>query len=252
MKKIVLLIIVFAGVGLALLSFTSGKDVRAEKTGFAVIELFTSQGCSSCPAADKLLSEIVKEKNDTKVFGLSFHVSYWNYLGWKDPYSSKEYTQRQRDYGAFFRNSSIYTPQMVVNGKREFVGSSQANAKKAIEEALSQPAVHHLNLDVKRTHEELIIHYDMEGPLNDVVLNIALVERNIATEVKRGENRNRTLRHDNVVRSFKSIPARKKGQLMLPFANNPKLENGSVIAYVQNKGTFEISGATGIELTVLK
>ncbi|MEM6525653.1 MAG: DUF1223 domain-containing protein, partial [Bacteroidota bacterium] len=107
---------------IVLTSFNSLTDnPKVADHGVAVVELFTSQGCSSCPSADKNLSQLIKDKNDRKVFGLSFHVSYWNYLGWKDPYSKEAFTERQRKYAAKFANSSIYTPQMIVNGKEEFV-----------------------------------------------------------------------------------------------------------------------------------
>ena len=91
-----------------------------------VVELFTSEGCSSCPPADKLLSRIVDDANDhVEVLALSFHVDYWDYIGWKDPYAKSTFTQRQRAYARKFYSSQIYTPQMVVNGKHEFVGSDQ-------------------------------------------------------------------------------------------------------------------------------
>ena len=89
------------------------------QNGVNVVELFTSQGCSSCPPADALLAQI---KDDTNVIALSYHVDYWNYLGWKDPYSNKAYSAYQRSYAKEL-NSGVYTPQMVVNGSKEFVGS---------------------------------------------------------------------------------------------------------------------------------
>src|SRR5258708_28691391 len=94
-----------------------------------VIELFTSQGCSSCPAADKNLAEIIEkaEVNGQQVIGLSFHVDYWNYIGWKDPYSKAEFTERQRKYSAHMNSESVYTPQMIVNSEKEFIGSDKIN-----------------------------------------------------------------------------------------------------------------------------
>ncbi|MEO1256072.1 MAG: DUF1223 domain-containing protein, partial [Bacteroidota bacterium] len=91
-----------------------------------MIELFTSEGCSSCPPADRLLSSVINNTDkNVEVLGLSFHVDYWDYIGWKDPYASKAYSTRQRVYGRKFQNRSIYTPQMIVNGKHEFVGSNR-------------------------------------------------------------------------------------------------------------------------------
>lgn len=109
MMKTGILIVVIVGLALTL-SFKQNNDSYS----VTVVELFTSQGCSSCPSADKLLSELSKKEN---VLALSFHVSYWNYLGWKDPYSNEQYTERQRDYARVLHLRSIYTPQMIVNGK---------------------------------------------------------------------------------------------------------------------------------------
>lgn len=248
MKKAIFLPVLFAFVVLISLSFTDKKPLSSQNTGFAVVELFTSQGCSSCPSADRLLSEIVKENGDNEVFGLSFHVSYWNYLGWKDPYSNETFTKRQRDYGATFRSITIYTPQMVVNGKKEFVGSDRSNAKRAIAEALAEPSQHQLSLIVEKRDDKLVVNYDVEGPMKGYVINFALVERNIVTHVKRGENRNRTLQHDNVVRAFKTLPIQKTGQTELPIPNDLKTEDGNVIAYVQHKDGLAISGATRLVL----
>src|SRR5437899_2881738 len=102
-----------------------------------VVELFTSQGCSSCPAADKNLAEIIEkaEANGQQVIGLSFHVDYWNYIGWKDPYSKAEFTERQRKYALRMNSENIYTPQMIVNGESEFVGSDKNTSTKEIGKA---------------------------------------------------------------------------------------------------------------------
>jgi hypothetical protein len=99
--------------------------------GAVLIELFTSEGCSSCPPADRLLEKLAAENND-KVYVLSFHVDYWNYIGWKDPFSQARFSQRQRNYARQFSLESIYTPQMVVNGVAEFVGSDEQKLRAAI------------------------------------------------------------------------------------------------------------------------
>ena len=103
-------------------------------TPFAVVELFTSEGCSSCPPADNLLGEIVKDaqKGQQRVYCLSFHVDYWNSLGWRDPYSDPAFSRRQREYARAFESVQVYTPQMVVNGSTGFVGSDRtARASKS-------------------------------------------------------------------------------------------------------------------------
>lgn len=215
---------------------------------FAVVELFTSEGCSSCPPADTLLAEIAGQKN---VYALAFHVDYWNYLGWTDPFSDAKFSDRQRAYAGKFRIRSIYTPQMIINGTEEFVGSDRQRAKRAIDAALKKPA----SVEVKLRAVAAIanrgegndprspsaatttIEYEVTGVSPGSVLNLALVERGLVTNVKRGENAGKTLRHENVVRMFVTKPAG-KGEVELPAKPNT-----SVIAYVQDAKTMEVLGA---------
>ena len=106
-------------------------SLKQNPKGFAVIELFTSEGCSSCPSADEAVTEIAKENAET-VFVIGFHVDYWNNLGWKDQFSDHGYSERQKQYASIFNLNSIYTPQVIVNGKKEFVGSDRGQLKKTI------------------------------------------------------------------------------------------------------------------------
>lgn len=219
------------------------EDETTDENDFAVVELFTSQGCSSCPAADRLLSEFIAKKDD-KVFGLSFHVSYWNYLGWKDPYSKEEFTERQRQYARTFNNSNIYTPQMVVNGTKEFVGSNRVAAEKAMEQAFASSNKHNISLNIVQENNKLDISYTLDGSLSEQLVNFAVVEKDREDLVSRGENRNRTLHHDNVVRLFKTLPADKAGIVTMSLPGDLNLDKSAVIAYVQHKRTMAITGAT--------
>ena len=109
--------------------------------GFAVVELFTSEGCSSCPPADALVARVQKESTNKPVYILAFHVDYWNRLGWKDVYSSAEYSARQNQYANWLNLSSeVYTPQAIVNGHTEFVGSEEGTLRKAIQAGLQKSA----------------------------------------------------------------------------------------------------------------
>ena len=204
---------------------------------FVVIELFTSQGCSSCPAADKNLSEIIQraEREGKPVYGLSFHVDYWNYIGWKDPYSSKEFTERQRKYSKEMGSDGVYTPQMIVNGESEFVGSQKGSAEKAIEEALKKkPSFQILISDLEVIDDRLRLRYTIDKSPGDETVNVAVVERDVENYVARGENSGKTLHHDNVVREFKSFPLQRQGQLeiKIPPLNSTKT---SVILFIQDK-----------------
>src|ERR1700709_1958776 len=114
---------------------TSSKSMNGND-GFAVVELFTSEGCSSCPAADDVVAKVQNENNDKPVYILAYHVDYWNRLGWKDVFSDAAYSKRQNQYAAWLNLESIYTPQVVVNGNKEFVGSQESTLRSVIKDDL--------------------------------------------------------------------------------------------------------------------
>ena len=116
-----------------------------------VIELFTSQGCSSCPPADRLLSRLAEEPAYRgKVVPLAFHVDYWNYIGWTDPFSSPRWSERQRDYGRSLGLGTVYTPQLVIDGRSECVGSQEGDVRREIARALAAPPAGRVELSVSR------------------------------------------------------------------------------------------------------
>src|SRR5436305_253879 len=108
------------------------------ENGIAVVELFTSEGCSSCPPADELLSDLKTSMRGKNIFLLAFHVDYWNYLGWNDRFSDAAFSKRQSHY-ADVLHAEVYTPQMIVNGQKVFVGSKRSEAEDAIADALKNP-----------------------------------------------------------------------------------------------------------------
>jgi hypothetical protein len=170
-----------------------------------LVELFTSEGCSSCPPADALLSRLGRTQpvRGADIIVLEEHVDYWDRLGWKDPFSSEAATERQGDYGAAFGGSQVYTPQMIVDGRSEFVGSSDTDALRAIRAAsqAQKPAVQ-LSWDKDDT---LAIHIE---PLNNAgqhdgqQLILVVAENMLHSDVKRGENAGRALEHNGVVRQL--------------------------------------------------
>lgn len=214
---------------------------------FAVLELFTSEGCSSCPPADDILRGVAHQDN---VFALSFHVTYWNKLGWKDAFSQKMFDERQYAYGRLMQSNGVYTPQLVVNGLEEFVGSRKSQTEKSIEKSLSQKAKASIILNKMLENNTLKANYKLEGNFKNTVLNIALVERHIETKVLRGENSGRTLKHDNVVREFQTIQIEGagKGSVSLSLPSDFKQKDGVVVAYLQNKDTWKIVAASKIGL----
>jgi hypothetical protein len=210
-----------------------------DSKGFAVVELFTSEGCSSCPPADKLLADLAADarRKNQPVYFLSFHVDYWNHLGWTDPFSDPAYSQRQRDYAQSFRTQSIYTPQMIVNGRTEFVGSDRAAAQRAIAAALSKPAAATIDLKaaVSPDGKTLTADYCIHGAPAGSKLNLALVESSLKVNVPHGGNAGRTLPHANVVRAFKTadVPADGAARLELPVRPDVKLDHAEVVGYLQ-------------------
>lgn len=217
-----------------------------------LIELFTSQGCSSCPAADRLLTSLLEESENKAagVIGLSFHVSYWNRLGWRDPYSSETYTIRQRNYGRALALNTIYTPQMIVNGKYQFVGSDERKATESIEKALKLKTKTDIELsNVLIGAEELSFDFRIEGKTEGREINFALVEKHLVNYVPRGENSGRTLEHDNVVRVFDMADAKSSGNHRLKIKDDKiDLKKCLLIAYVQREDNLEIEGACRVKL----
>ncbi|MBC8154592.1 MAG: DUF1223 domain-containing protein [Bacteroidetes bacterium] len=216
----------------------------------AIVELFTSQGCSSCPPADRLLTEISRQAiaNGQAVYALSFHVDYWDRIGWRDPYSDHSFTLRQRQYARQFKLESIYTPQAVLNGKREFVGSNRAQLRAQLASTLDEPAPVAVQLSATRQGQTITVKYKLAGTLVGTVLNVALVSSVVSTVVKRGENAGHTLSHNNVVRAFTTIRATEKGRTTLTAPADFDPANGAVIGYVQQENTLATLGAnrTGI------
>ncbi|MFI6069271.1 DUF1223 domain-containing protein [Micromonospora sp. NPDC051227] len=221
--------------------------------GFAVVEMFTSQGCNSCPPAEELLSGIERDARDRgqNVFALGFHVDYWDDLGWPDQFADAAYTARQEAYARAFGTRGLYTPQMVVNGTVEFVGSDRRRAAAAIMSAMASTATTPLALSIANVgNDRVMVDYRTEQPPERAVLQMAVVERDLTSEIARGENAGRTLRQDNVVRAFRSVGLdAERGQVEL--ATPPGLDprSASVVGYVQENGERAIVGATAIELS---
>ncbi len=220
---------------------------------FAVVELFTSEGCSSCPPAEAFVGDLTREARASggRVYTLAFHVDYWDYLGWKDPFGDAAHTKRQQGYAQALRAGNVYTPQMIVNGADAFVGSDRDKGRQAIEAALGLPAAVRLALNVEPAPEGVKVGYELNALGKTVLLNVALLERGLVTAVGRGENAGRTLHHENVVRVFKSLPLTgdAQGSLSLFPPKLFKSEHASVIAFAQDPKSYRIVAATQADLT---
>lgn len=185
----------------AILFFTSFTDLVDKKhDSVVVLELFTSQGCSSCPSADVLLEKVSKEFANDNLFGLSYHVDYWNYIGWTDPFSKKEFTEKQRSYARKFRDNQIYTPAVIVNGKEHFVGSNRSKMYAKIKEYKNKSSNYSISLGaIEKTAKSIKINYKIDGNIANTKARIVLAIKERTTNVKRGENARRTLKNSNIV-----------------------------------------------------
>ena len=232
----------------ALLCFAWSAPSHAETRGVAVVELFTSQGCSSCPPADRVLAELDAEARRTgqPVFILSYHVDYWNRLGWTDPFSSAEASQRQREYAHLFRSNRIYTPQMIVNGVNPFVGSDERLARRAVSHALQAHAKTEVTLGSPVIQGQTVsVTVRLPDPLGDNHrLMVALTQHGLGNDVPRGENRGRHLTHAGVVRAFANHTATAGEQTVDLTLPDPIDADYRVVAFVQSVKTGQIHGAT--------
>src|SRR5271168_1313142 len=178
-----------------------------------LIELFTSEGCSSCPPADALLERLDHSQpvSGAELIVLSEHVDYWNDIGWKDPYSSHEYSERQGAYAGKFGLGSVYTPQMVVDGRFQFVGSDERRAIEAIENAAKLEKIPVSLSSVRLEGERTVaLHVDAgalpaSSPAKSASVLLAIADESDESHVSRGENAGRTLRHVAVLRNLTRI-----------------------------------------------
>ncbi|HEV3326471.1 MAG TPA: DUF1223 domain-containing protein [Puia sp.] len=215
--------------------------------GFAVVELFTSEGCSSCPPADQLVARIQQEAKDQPVYILAFHVDYWDRQGWKDAFSDPRYTQRQNRYASWLNLQSVYTPQIVVNGRKEFVGSQENTLRSAINSSLEQTPAARLTIsDVRMDQGKISWHYQVQNAVANSSLIVAIVQRSATTDVKAGENSGRTLSHVQIVRNFSNtaVGTGASGAGSLPVGQGMASGDEELIAFVQYDDNGQIVAAT--------
>jgi len=267
MKRILLLLTIIAG---SIYAFGLMNTLHAEKSRltkpaksiiisppFAFVELYTSEGCNSCPPAYLVAEDLMQQAADNKqrVYLLDFHVDYFNNMGWADPYSSAENTKRQQTYKGLFPEAGIYTPQMIVNGSEQVLGSDAQKAKDAVEKALkTNPDASITITDVLTAKGDAItVHFTTQNIPEYSLVNFALVQKTIVQKVLKGENAHKTLTHHNVVRTLVSIPA-KDGEATLTLPNpqaNVDLSAYSVIAFEQDPNSLKILAATSKDLNTL-
>jgi hypothetical protein len=235
----------------------------AEARGPVLVELFTSEGCSSCPPADSLLLKMDEAHSvgNVEVIALEEHVDYWDDLGWRDPYSSHEWTERQQRYADTFRQGSVYTPQMVVDGRAEFVGSREGLARQTIAEMARKEKAEVTVTTVRSSDGKDRISARVgkmpeasAGESSEVWL--AITETGLHTAVTRGENAGENLYHSAVVRMLRKIGVtnRKNEDTSFTGETNVSLDkswqrnNLRAVVFVQQEKSQHIVGATEAKL----
>jgi len=226
-----------------------------------LIELFTSEGCSDCPPADALLERLDRSQpvRDADLIVLSEHVDYWDDIGWKDPYSSHEFSIRQSNYAHRFRLDSPYTPQMVVDGETEFVGSDEQRAMRVIENTIKTPKLPVALSSIHReSNNSLAVHVET-GPLvssgqrTPAQVSIALADNSDQSSVRGGENSGRTLKHVAVVRNLARVGTIDNGGTfssdVTVSIGNADQRNLRIIAIVQEAGLGRVLGVGSAQLS---
>tara|TARA_Y100001934_G_C12276105_1_gene737464 strand:- start:453 stop:1181 length:729 start_codon:yes stop_codon:yes gene_type:complete len=235
-------------IGLALIAgivvLNRGPQAADTVSSPVVVELFTSQGCSSCPPAEAFLVDLAKRRD---VIALEFHVSYWDYIGWKDPFAKREYTQRQRSYVKALGGRSLYTPQMVIAGQEHAVGSHRSRVNRSIENfsgtnpkapklSLSKPAKGQLKIDIGAgeadgQYDVIFVTYDKPH----------------ITQVTRGENEGRKLINANVVRSMQQVANWNGQALSKVISVGSKAGNGGCAVLIQKRNHGPIVAAAQLQ-----
>jgi hypothetical protein len=212
-------------------------------SGFALLELFTSEGCSSCPPADEEMIRLGKEFGD-HLYVVGFHVDYWDKLGWKDAFSDPSYSQRQRGYASFFGLEGVYTPQVVINGNIQMVGSDDVRIRQGVQGAFQTPVVHALDCSVSHTPDGTVSISFRIKEATDRTLNLALVQLFAASRVESGENHGKLLHHRNIVRAFQTIdPKALEGNAKFQIPGGLTAADCHLIGWIQDRNSHRVLDA---------
>ena len=240
------LILILVGLtSFGLLKIGTKNETKTVNTGFVVLELFTSQGCSSCPPADEVLANYAIQ-NNPNIIPLAFHVDYWNYLGWKDPFSKSQFTERQRNYSSQLKAQGNYTPQIVINGKHELVGSYKNEINNLVNKELKLES--NFNVSINKavvSNNELNVECNSDA-LPNTVVNLALVKKKEFTSIKRGENMGLKQTNYSIVFDFKTIQntQRLNNKASFIYKSDWLTSDFLIVAYIQNIKTGQIIAAT--------
>jgi hypothetical protein len=235
----------------------AGRVLPQGEKPFAVVELFTSQGCSSCPRADALLNRLAEEATmeSVPIYTLSHHVDYWNYLGWKDPYSSEKSTARQRVYSRVFGKRGPYTPQLIINGADVVPALDEDLIRGTIKKHLLTPTQALLSFRSHKLEEgQVLVSYALGNIPANLKLQAFLIDSPPKNFVGRGENAGKIIKHSNVVRDFKTFEAtpNAEGQIGLDFRKGLDLDSIEVLGILHDPTTMKIYAADKISLDLYR
>jgi hypothetical protein len=230
-----------------------------------IVELFTSEGCSTCPPADALLQELEEQQpiDGADVVPLEEHVTYWNQLGWNDPYSSLEWTQRQVVYKEVFKTKEVYTPQMVVNGQAKFVGNNEQEAvieiAKAAQRVETDVAITSEKPDARGSQHFTVSVGKLVGNATGDTAEVwlAVTEDGLESNVNRGENSGQVLHHVATLRSLRKIGVADPNKAPASFTSDPRVkldshwnpDNLHVVVFVQEEKNRQILGAVSAKIS---
>lgn len=230
-----------------LLQISAAAQSASFRSGYAVLELFTSESDANSPAGDQVFRETLKEakRNGQQVIGLAFHVDYWNKGSWKDPFSRNAFTFRQENYSRAFPEKELYTPQLIINGRVQMTGSARDSVKSAVKKALQSTGDPGFRLQVDSIRRDtLFLSAICPRYGSDYVLRVAVTEDGLKSEVKSGPNKGRTLEHDAVVRLWYSTAAAGKSHSVRVALKGLRInERMHLVGLLQEKKTMKILGA---------
>jgi len=241
---------------------SSERRAAGGRSRTVVLELFTSQGCSSCPPADALLSKLRRQDfGGSTVIPLAYHVDYWNRLGWTDPFSSPRWSQRQNLYARALKNSQVYTPQLIINGAVQLVGSADGAIRAEIERQLDGADRGAVFLDrVALAGNEIKVdlraRLDVRPSGSPANVVVVLFENGVTTAVASGENARRNLTNDAIVRwqeerlALSANGVESKTSVTIPLSPGWRPEHLGVAAFIQDRASLAIhaSAARGVEI----
>jgi len=251
------MIIPFANLRVSRLSFVAGAIAvvafagRALADPRAVVELFTSQGCSSCPAADKVLGELA---HDPSVIALSLPIDYWDYLGWKDTLADTRFSARQRAYSRMRGDREVYTPQAVVNGTTHVLGSDLAGIEEAAKTTHGNSEVMSVPVSVNQATGALTVSVaEGHGPATHGEIWVCAVSKAVPIRIGRGENRGREVTYHNVVRRWLKVGdwTGKAGSWSIPLENVKTEGVDAAVVYVQDGNRDQPGPMLGAAMTAL-